>query len=278
MDMMNMMNMRKTVTVSFLCVLALLAAGTEPPAAQAASGIVGLDEALAGAAADLNSKVQGKTEITIAGIQALEMGSNVSDFIEQELAEHLVNGGKFIMLERGAALDAAASEHEFQMSGLVSDDSIVGMGHYLGAKVVLTGTFSRFAGFSQIRLRAIDVKSSQILTVYSARVRPDDKVLASVTGVREMTPAPAITEDALAYLNRGEDFIRSGKLDEAIRELDRALAINENLPAAYFSRGNAYDKKGDIDRAIADWEAALRINPKHTNARNNIERARRKKK
>jgi len=255
--------MRKTVTVSFLCVLALFAAGTESPAAQAVPGTVSLDKALSEAVADLNSKVQGKTEIAIAGIQALELENKVSDFLEQELAAYLVKGGKFILLERGAALNAATSEHQFQMSGLVSDDSIVSMGHYLGAKVVLTGTFSRFAGFSQIRLRAIDVKNSRVLTVYSARVRPDDTVLANViTGARKKPLATAaITEDALAYLNRGEDFIREGKFDEAIRELDSALAINGNLAEAYFHRGFAYYAKDDYDHAIADYNAVLRIKP-----------------
>jgi len=253
------LDIRKTITVLFLCVLALFAAGTESPAARAVPGAVSLDKALFGAAADLNSKVQDKTEIAIAGIQAMELGSHVSDFLEHELSAHLVKGGKFTMMERSAALDAVTSEHQFQRSGLVSDDSIVSMGHYLGAKVVLTGTFSRFAGFSQIRLRAIDVKSSQVLTVYSARVRPDDKVLASVMGTRKMPPAPTITEDALAYLNRGEDFIRGGRLDDAVRELDGALAINGKLPTAYFSRGYVYYKKGDTDRAIADYTAALRI-------------------
>ena len=68
----------------------------------------------------------------------------------------------------GAALASVDKEYQFQMSGMVSDASAVGIGHYLRAKVVLTGSFSRYAGFSQLRLRAIDVRSSQVLTLYTA--------------------------------------------------------------------------------------------------------------
>ena len=222
-------------------------------------GLVSLDEALAGAATDMGSRVQGKTEIAVAGLDAPL--NEVSDFLTDELNTYLVNSGKFTVLERGSALEILNAEHKFQMSGLVSDESAVGIGHYLGAKVIITGTLSRFADFSQLRIRAIDVRTAQLLTLYTARIQPDDKVLASVMRPLDNVKPPVITENALAYLNRGEDLLREGKYDEAISEFDRALAINKGLTNAYFYRGTAYGLMGEWDKSLADLSEAISISP-----------------
>jgi hypothetical protein len=211
---------------SLLLALLLAACATAP----AGPGLVSLDEALAEAAADVGSHVSETTEIVITELDT--MASGVSDFLSGELSTYLTRSGKFKVLERD--LEAVNAEHQFQMSGFVDDKSAVGIGHYLGAKVVITGSFKRFAGFSQLRLRAIDVRTSQLLTMYTVRIRPDDTVLASVMQPLDDAPPVAITENALAYLNRGEDLVREGKYDEAIKALDQTLSINENLGEGHF--------------------------------------------
>jgi len=232
------------------------------------AGLVSLDEAMAGAAADLGSHVSEKTEIAIAELTA--PSSDVTDFLTNELSTYLHNSGKFIVLERGnAALAAVNAEHQMQMSGLVSDESAVGIGHYLGAKVIVTGSFIRFANFSQLRLRAIDVRTAQVLTLHTTRIQPDDAVLAGVTQPLKNDKPVAITEEALAYLNRGEDLYREGKYDEAIREYNRAIAINKKLAEGYLKRGFAYDDKGNYNKAIADYTSALRIKPDNYQALSN---------
>jgi tetratricopeptide (TPR) repeat protein len=91
-------------------------------------------------------------------------------------------------------------------------------------------------------------------------------------------------KEALIHLDSGKRLLGDGKCDEAILELDRALAIAANSADGYFSRAGAYVSKGDRDRvtadelatgdpsrvydgkddydkAIADYSAALAINP-----------------
>lgn len=218
-----------------------------------------LDQTLTGATAEISSKVRGKTEVVIARIDTSII--NLADFLTDELSTHLVSSGSFIVLERGNALNAVESEHQFQMSGMVSDASAVGIGHYLGAKVVITGTFSRYSGFNQIRLRAVDVRTSQLLALYSARIKPDDAIIAGVTGVADNSNAPVVTENALAHLNRGKDLYAEGKYDDAIREFTAALNINANLEEAYSNRGLAFVIKGDLNRAVTDFSQAISINP-----------------
>jgi tetratricopeptide (TPR) repeat protein len=226
------------------------------------AGLLGLDEAMAGAAGEVEAKVQPGTEIALAKIDAPLDG--LSAFLQDELSSRL-GSGSLTVLARGADLESSDEEHRFQMFGLVSDESAVGIGHYLGAKVTLTGTFDRFANFSQFRLRAVDVLTGRLLTMYSARIRNDDPVLADIT--RPLGAAgTAITQKALDHLNRGKDLYAEGRLDNAIEELSLALSTGGDLAGAYFYRGNAYSGKGDLDRAIADWDAAIRINPNHATA------------
>jgi tetratricopeptide (TPR) repeat protein len=73
---------------------------------------------------------------------------------------------------------------------------------------------------------------------------------------------PAVSSLAVDAMNRGKALLDEGEPDAAIAELDRALAVNNNLAEAYFYRGVAYnDGKQDYDRAIADYTSAIRLNP-----------------
>ncbi|MDR0444667.1 MAG: tetratricopeptide repeat protein [Treponema sp.] len=264
----------KKVKYSLLLLMLLVLAGGCASGGKPAdiSNLVSLEQALAAAAAGVSSQVSGqsggkKAVIAVTGLDAPL--SEVSDFITDELLMHFVNGGKFDVVERNKTFLAVLNaEHKFQMSGLVSDESAVGIGHYLGAKVMITGSFTRFAGFSQLRLRALDVETAKILSMYETRIHPNDTVLASVMRPLDGVNAPVISEKALAHLNRGEDLLRAGKYDKALREFDRALAIKE-LAEGYFWRGTAYLLKSDWDKAIANFTDAIKIKPDHAVALNN---------
>ncbi|GHV21006.1 hypothetical protein FACS189494_05750 [Spirochaetia bacterium] len=259
--------MKKYAPLSFLVFGLLLNTTCGSSPAATVEGLLSLDEAVSGAAAAVEAKVPGGTEIAIAKIDApLDV---LSTFLNEELSDRFDTGGTLILLARGHALQSVNNEHQFQMSGMVDDASAVGIGHYLGAKVVITGTFNRFANFSQFRLRAIEVKTSRVMAAYSSRITNTDVVLADVTALLANVAVTRITENALTALNRGKDRYAEGKLDGAIREFDRALAINNDLSEGYFYRGLAYAGKGDMDKAIADYTVALRINPNLAEALNN---------
>jgi tetratricopeptide (TPR) repeat protein len=252
----------KKITVSAILIYIVFALTACATSGTTAAGTVSLDQAIADCAEKLKATVSGKTEIVIAAISAPD--DKTADFLTAELSAKLLRSGSFTVLERGNALKAVDAEQEFQMSGLVSDDSAVGIGHYLGAKVVVTGTFEPYNGFSQLRLRAVDVRTSQILAMPSSRINPKDRILA---GVMPQNIKPQnIKVESIDHLARGKDLYREKKYDEAIAEYDEAIRLDPKNAEAYLQRGIAYSGKGDEDRAFAEYNLAIQINPNYAEA------------
>jgi len=218
-------------------------------------GIVSFEEALEKAVAEISTK-RGKIKTKIVIAEIYSSYSNIADFITTELESKLTKVKTFAV---GQAKEIP-SEQTFKISPIKDTDAIA-IGKFSKADIVILGSFKPFEGFSQFIVKALDVQGTKNLAMPISRIRPDDDVLSFIPN-----KLPAITEDALAYLNKGEDLYRAGKYDEAIRELDRALAINGNLADGYSLRGSAYFNKGNYDRAIEDYTTALRIKPDYHEA------------
>jgi len=250
--------MKKLIAIIITVALLSISCATS---GKPAAGTVSMDKAIADAADGLSAKVSDKTEIVIAAIKAPD--SATEDFLTAELITYLMNNDKFTVLERGDALKAVNAEQQFQMSGLVSDESAVGIGHYLGAKVVVTGTFDLYNDFNQLRLRAVDVRSSQLLAMTSSRVNPKDRILANIMP-KDIKPQ-RIQEQTLDHLSLGKDLYREKKYDEAIREYDEAIRLEPNNAETYAARATAYAwGKKDYDSAIADYTTAISLGGNNT--------------
>jgi tetratricopeptide (TPR) repeat protein len=59
------------------------------------------------------------------------------------------------------------------------------------------------------------------------------------------------------------------KIDDAIADYDRAIAINPKDFNAFNSRGKAWVAKGDSNRAITDFTQAIQFDPSYVEAYNN---------
>jgi tetratricopeptide (TPR) repeat protein len=279
---MEEMRMKKTI-LTFVCLLAFILAGctSAPPAegrlmntevAEAAapiSGLMSLENAMARAVASVEAKTQKGDAVAVVKINAPLR--ELSDFLLNELETSLSAGAKLDVLARGQTLEIADAEHQFQMSGMVSDESAVGIGHYLGASVVITGDFTRYGSFSQLYIRAIDASqlyvsdvgatTARILTIYSAKIPNGDPALAAMTAPLGPAKIADVNDEALEYLNKGRDLLAAGNHDSAIEEFNRAIAKDRDFVTAYYYRGNTYSDKGEYDRAIADFTQAVRLDP-----------------
>ena len=83
----------------------------------------------------------------------------------------------------------------------------------------------------------------------------------------ENTPRPVPDpNDAAFYNNRGEIYLREGKVDKAINDFNIAVKLQPKLAVAYNNRGNAYLLKGEVDKAIDDATTAIALDEKCSNA------------
>jgi tetratricopeptide (TPR) repeat protein len=68
------------------------------------------------------------------------------------------------------------------------------------------------------------------------------------------------------FLYRGNSHGLKGNTEAALKDYNRTIEINPNLPNAYFARGVLYMKLRKKDLAAADFRAALKIEPDHRQA------------
>ncbi|MDR2553384.1 MAG: tetratricopeptide repeat protein [Treponema sp.] len=114
------------------------------------------------------------------------------------------------------------------------------------------------------------METAQALTVYTAKVRNNDPVLAGITAPLGNRKALAVNEAVLEHLNIGKDYLAAGVYDAAIEEFNKALAKNRNFVEALFYRGEAYRSKSweanNYTQTIADYTRALELDPNYAAA------------
>ena len=87
-----------------------------------------------------------------------------SEIIIDELTMSFVNARQSTVVER-ETLEAIRREQNFQMSGDVDDDTIVGVGYFIGANIVITGRIT--PNNSHLQIKALNVRTSQVVAMSS---------------------------------------------------------------------------------------------------------------
>jgi len=105
-----------------------------------------------------------RSRLAIVGITA--SNPNEADFYVNELTLKFVNARNYTVVER-SNIDAVFAEQNFQLSGYVDDDAIVSIGKFIGATVVITGSISGTGSQKRMIIKAIDVLTSEILSMAS---------------------------------------------------------------------------------------------------------------
>jgi hypothetical protein len=119
-------------------------------------------EVLGKASQTLIEKMPAKSTIAILSVSS--SGQETSEFIVDELEYRLVNSGQFTIVDR-RRLDQIRREQSFQLSGDVDDSSAISIGNLLGANIVITGSVSGTGTNQWLSLKALDVKTAQILAM-----------------------------------------------------------------------------------------------------------------
>ncbi len=91
------------------------------------------------------------------------------------------------------------------------------------------------------------------------------KVLsANPTAVQRMQTSSekAKVGEARASFDRAVQLQTDGKLDEAIAEYKKALAVDASDASVWYSLATAYQAKGELDEALTNYAKASQLNPK----------------
>jgi tetratricopeptide (TPR) repeat protein len=263
-----------------------------------------LDEGIAQIARGLEEGLPQGRRIAVVNFES--PSAKFSDHVLEELQGYLVNGKKLVVTER-SKLELLRNELSFQMSGEVSDESAVYIGHSLGAEVIVTGILTDLNGQDRIRFNAIDIETAVRQLSPAVTIGNDRTIAYMLPAVAAPPPAqvPSKPDPALAvaYFNTGFAHYEAGRYAEAVVDFTRALEVNKDDEASlryraysyyylkdydgtitdmsrliamnpgneesYLTRSAAYDGKGEYNRAIADCNEALRLNPNYAAAYNN---------
>ena len=120
------------------------------------------DRAIANISRELIRRLPANSTIVIVNVSS--DNKELSMYIVDELEYRLVGANKFRIVDR-RRLEVILSEHKFQMTGLVSDSSVVSIGEMLGANIVITGDITHTGSQRRLSIRALDVKTAQIVAM-----------------------------------------------------------------------------------------------------------------
>jgi len=122
---------------------------------------------------------------------ALPEGSNVavvnftspsevfSDYVIEELTGALVNGKKVVIVDR-RNLELIREEMNLQLSGDVSDESMLSIGRQLGAHYLVSGSLTNMGRYYRFRIIVISVETAVIKTQISLNMKNDAQVTALI--------------------------------------------------------------------------------------------------
>jgi hypothetical protein len=109
-------------------------------------------------------------ESTLAIINIRSDNPEISEFIIEELEYILVNSrGNNLRIVDRRSLERIRAENNFQLSGEVNDATVISIGKFLGANMVITGSITGTGTLRRLRIRVLDVLTAEVTASISER-------------------------------------------------------------------------------------------------------------
>ncbi len=179
------------------------------------------------------------------GGNSAPLGKAVSAMLTTELSSR--DGMRVVERQ---AIQTLLTEQRLALSGRVDEDTAIRVGRMVGAQYVILGQAASVGGTLRLDMRAVNVETSEVLTVQKVTGQPTD-LLSLVVHMAD---------------------IFSQRLElEAPSSRPQMEPIPVQATIA-FSRGVDFEDKGEVDKAIEQYRRALEIFPEHRDAQKALER------
>ena len=125
----------------------------------------GIESAMNNAAAVIMDSFTRNSRLAIVNVSSNDR--ELSEFVAYEL-EFILVSNRYTVVDR-SELDRVRMEQNFQLSGEVDDDTIVSIGKFASADIVITGAITGSGETRRLRLRALNTQTAQVMAVASER-------------------------------------------------------------------------------------------------------------
>lgn len=181
------------------------------------------------------------------GGASVNLGKAISAMLVTEFS-----GREGMRIVERAQLQDLIREQDLSLSGRIEEADAVEVGKMLGVQYVLHGQVTSIADNLRMDIRAVDVETSEIVSV--------------------MKKSDHTTELFSVVVDLADEF---GEALDLVPPSDRPEV--ESIPVAAtiaFSRAVAYEDERDIEQAIQFYERTLELHPGHRDAERALERLR----
>ena len=162
---------------------------------------ISLDDAVQAAGLDLVKNMEKGSAVAI--INFASVSEQLSQYVVDELTAFLVQTKLFTVVDR-SRMELIRKEQNFQMSGDVSDESAQSIGKILGARSIITGSFTKSGQDWRFVIIRLNVESGQIESIYRANVAEDYRITGAPRPIqrRPICGRWAFQREALLPLQR----------------------------------------------------------------------------
>jgi tetratricopeptide (TPR) repeat protein/S1-C subfamily serine protease len=106
-----------------------------------------------------------------------------------------------------------------------------------------------------------NLNGRKLQVITTAPIALENSKLASVNAVRNNIPKPDNGSSAERWIEYGNQLHRLGKYAEAVKALNRAIALEPNSLNAHYAKGLALGSSGDLTNALKAFDKAIALVP-----------------
>jgi len=158
--------MKQTILCLIAAVIFISACAGTPKTSPADTEFAAFEAVIDKSFYNLEPRLAAGNRIALLPLNAADKENG--DYAYDTLTVMFTNSGKYDMVER-AQINQIIQEQNLQLSGMVSDETAVSIGKFLGAQIIIIGDISGSGNTRRLVFRALDVETGKILGISSER-------------------------------------------------------------------------------------------------------------